>query len=61
MSMSCRRLELLNEAPPKPVRQEKAAQEKQAILMQTLNDFKIGANVSRRSRWGRPSRAMKCS
>ncbi len=39
-------LTLLNEFPPKPVRQEKAAQERQAILMQTLSDFKIGANVA---------------
>jgi len=39
-------LELLNESPPKPVQHEKATQEKQAILMQTLNDFRIGANVS---------------
>jgi len=39
-------LELLNESPPRPIVQEKDAQEKQAILMQTLNDFKIGANVA---------------
>ena len=39
-------LTLLNEAPPKPVRQENAAQEKQAILIQTLNDFEIGAHVA---------------
>ena len=39
-------LELLNEAPPKPVQHESAAMEKQAVLMQTLNDFKIGANVA---------------
>ena len=39
-------LELLNEAPPKPIRSAAAIQEKQAILMQTLNDFKIGANVA---------------
>jgi S-DNA-T family DNA segregation ATPase FtsK/SpoIIIE len=39
-------LELLNEAPPKPVHHESAAMEKQAVLMQTLNDFKIGANVA---------------
>ncbi len=39
-------LELLNESPPKPVLHESAALEKQAVLMQTLNDFKIGANVS---------------
>ena len=39
-------LELLNEAPPKPVHHESAALEKQAVLMQTLNDFKIGANVA---------------
>ncbi len=39
-------LELLNEAPPKPVQHETAAREKQAILMQTLQDFKIGANVA---------------
>ncbi len=39
-------LELLNESPPKPVIQEAAAKEKQAVLMQTLNDFKIGANVA---------------
>ncbi len=39
-------LELLNESPPKPVQHESAALEKQAVLMQTLNDFKIGANVS---------------
>jgi S-DNA-T family DNA segregation ATPase FtsK/SpoIIIE len=38
-------LTLLAESPPKPIRQEKATAEKQAILMQTLNDFKIGANV----------------
>jgi S-DNA-T family DNA segregation ATPase FtsK/SpoIIIE len=40
-------LELLNESPPKPVKLESAVQEKQAVLMQTLNDFKIGANVSK--------------
>ena len=39
-------LELLNEAPPKPIQHESAIQEKQAVLMQTLNDFKIGANVA---------------
>ena len=39
-------LTLLNESPPKPVKMESAIQEKQAVLMQTLNDFKIGANVS---------------
>ena len=39
-------LELLNESPPKPIVQEKDAQEKQAVLMRTLTDFKIGANVS---------------
>ena len=39
-------LELLNESPPKPVQHESAAREKQAVLMQTLNDFKIGANVA---------------
>ena len=39
-------LTLLNEAPPKPVRQENAAQEKQAVLIQTLNDFEIGAHVA---------------
>ena len=39
-------LELLNESPPKPVLHESAAREKQAVLMQTLNDFKIGANVA---------------
>ncbi len=39
-------LELLNESPPKPVQHESAIQEKQAVLMQTLNDFKIGANVA---------------
>ncbi len=39
-------LELLNESPPTPVHHESAAREKQAVLMQTLNDFKIGANVS---------------
>ena len=39
-------LSLLNESPPTPVRQEVAAQEKQEILMRTLNDFKIGANVA---------------
>ena len=39
-------LELLNESPPKPVHHESAALEKQAVLMQTLNDFKIGANVA---------------
>lgn len=39
-------LELLNEAPPKPIKLESAVKEKQAILMQTLNDFKIGANIS---------------
>lgn len=39
-------LQLLNESPPKPVQHEKAMQEKQAILMQTLNDFRIGANVA---------------
>ena len=39
-------LELLNESPPKPVMHESAIREKQAVLMQTLNDFKIGANVA---------------
>jgi S-DNA-T family DNA segregation ATPase FtsK/SpoIIIE len=39
-------LTLLNPSPPKPVRMESAVQEKQAVLMRTLNDFKIGANVS---------------
>ena len=39
-------LELLNESPPKPVQHESAIREKQAVLMQTLNDFKIGANVA---------------
>ena len=39
-------LELLNESPPKPIVREEDAQEKQAVLMRTLNDFKIGANVS---------------
>ncbi len=39
-------LELLSEAPPKPVQHESAIQEKQAVLMRTLNDFKIGANVA---------------
>ena len=39
-------LELLNEAPPKPIQHESAIQEKQAVLMRTLNDFKIGANVA---------------
>ncbi len=39
-------LELLNESPPKPVKLESAVREKQAVLMQTLQDFKIGANVS---------------
>ena len=39
-------LTLLNESPPKPVKLESAVKEKQAVLMQTLNDFKIGANVS---------------
>ena len=39
-------LELLNESPPKPVQHESAIQEKQAVLMRTLNDFKIGANVA---------------
>ena len=39
-------LTLLNEAPPRPVKLESAVKEKQAVLMQTLNDFKIGANVS---------------
>ena len=39
-------LDLLNESPPKPVQHESAALEKQAVLMQTLNDFKIGANVA---------------
>ncbi|MEO7720076.1 MAG: DNA translocase FtsK 4TM domain-containing protein [Capsulimonas sp.] len=39
-------LEILNEPPPKPVRSAQAIQEKQAVLMQTLNDFKIGANVA---------------
>ena len=39
-------LELLNESPPKPIQHESAVREKQAVLMQTLNDFKIGANVA---------------
>ena len=39
-------LELLNESPPKPIQHETAVREKQAVLMQTLNDFKIGANVA---------------
>ena len=39
-------LELLSESPPKPVQHESAIQEKQAVLMRTLNDFKIGANVA---------------
>jgi S-DNA-T family DNA segregation ATPase FtsK/SpoIIIE len=39
-------LDLLKESPPPPARQDALAQEKQAILMQTLNDFKIGANVA---------------
>lgn len=39
-------LELLNESPPKPVKLESAVAEKQAVLMRTLTDFKIGANVS---------------
>ncbi len=39
-------LSLLNPSPPKPVKLESAVQEKQAVLMRTLNDFKIGANVS---------------
>ncbi len=39
-------LELLNESPPKPIQHESAIQEKQAVLMRTLNDFKIGANVA---------------
>ncbi len=38
--------ELLKESPPPPVHHESAAREKQAVLMQTLNDFKIGANVA---------------
>ena len=39
-------LELLNESPPKPIQHESTIQEKQAVLMRTLNDFKIGANVA---------------
>ena len=39
-------LTLLNESPPKPIKLESAVKEKQAVLMQTLNDFKIGANVT---------------
>ncbi|BDI33186.1 DNA translocase FtsK [Capsulimonas corticalis] len=39
-------LELLNEPPPKPIRSAQSIQDKQAVLMQTLNDFKIGANVA---------------
>ena len=39
-------LSLLKESPPPPERQDALAKEKQAILMQTLNDFKIGANVA---------------
>ena len=39
-------LNLLKESPPPPPRQEMLAKEKQAVLMQTLNDFKIGANVA---------------
>ncbi len=38
--------DLLKESPPPPVHHESAAREKQAVLMQTLNDFKIGANVA---------------
>jgi len=37
---------LLKESPARPPRSEAASLEKQAVLMQTLNDFKIGANVS---------------
>ena len=32
-------------APPQPPQQSAALDEKKAILMQTLNDFKVGANV----------------
>jgi len=39
-------LNLLKESPPPPPRQDILAAEKQAVLMQTLNDFKIGANVA---------------
>lgn len=37
---------LLKQSPPRPPGSEQASREKQAILMQTLNDFKIGANVA---------------
>jgi S-DNA-T family DNA segregation ATPase FtsK/SpoIIIE len=39
-------LTLLNPSPPQPVKLESAVKEKQAVLMRTLQDFKIGANVS---------------
>ena len=39
-------LSLLNEAPPRPVRAGGDGADKQAILMQTLQDFRIGANVA---------------
>lgn len=39
-------LELLNESPPKPVILENDARKKQAVLIQTLNRFEIGAYVA---------------
>jgi S-DNA-T family DNA segregation ATPase FtsK/SpoIIIE len=38
-------LDLLTPAPPPPKKLDSAIAEKQAVLMQTLNDFKIGGNV----------------
>ena len=38
-------VDLLNPAAPPPKRFEAAIAEKKAVLMRTLNDFKIGANV----------------
>jgi S-DNA-T family DNA segregation ATPase FtsK/SpoIIIE len=40
-------VDLLNQSPPPPAQLENLVAEKQAILMQCLNDFKVGANVQR--------------
>jgi len=39
-------LELLNESLPKPVQHESAIREKQAVLIQAINSFEIGARVA---------------
>ncbi len=40
-------VELLNPSPPPPPQLESMVAERQQVLMQCLNDFKIGANVQR--------------